>query len=153
MILDFELPELDRKATKVKVEEHLEKYRMCKYLTFEERETSLTASPEPRYHGPTNLTSDQTGSIAIYNVDEQQKRKSFCQHTEWAVKKLPKMERSLIEQRYMSEEAEYLTDYQVYNFLFQPAISEKTYSKIRWKAFYKLALNLNIVVLKVSDGK
>jgi ArpU family phage transcriptional regulator len=146
--LDFELPELDRKATQEKVEENLAKYRLFKYLDFEEREVSITASSTPRYHGATNVTSDQTGSIAIYNVDGQHMRKQFCERIEWAVKRLPKMERFLIEKRYMCEDAEYLTDLKVYCFEFQPPISERTYSKIRWKAFYKLALNLNIAITK-----
>jgi hypothetical protein len=76
LILNFELPELDRKATQAKVEENLANYRLFKYLEFEEREASVTASSTPRYHGPTNVTSDQTGTIAIHNVDEQQ-RKNF----------------------------------------------------------------------------
>jgi ArpU family phage transcriptional regulator len=146
--MSFELPELDRKATQAKVEEHLEKYRLFKYLTFEEREASITSSSTPRFHGSTNQTSDQTASIALYNVDEQEKRKQFCERTERAVKRLPKMERFLIEERYMSEDAEYLTDYNVYCFKFQPPISERTYVKIRWKAFYKVALNLNIAITK-----
>jgi ArpU family phage transcriptional regulator len=146
--LDFELPELDRKATKRKVEEHLEKYRLFKYLTFEERESSITASSTPRYHGATNQTSDQTGSIAIHNVDEQEKRKQFCLRTERAVKHLPPMERFLIEARYMSEDSEYITDLAVYCHRFKPPISHVTYDKIRWKAFYRLALNLNIAVTK-----
>lgn len=148
--MSFELPELDRKATQRKVEEHLEKYRLFKYLTFDEREASITASPEVRYHGPTNETGDQTGSIAIYNADEQLYRKRFCERTEKAVQRLPKMERFLIEERYMSEDSEYLTDYKVYCFKFQPPISHVTYDKIRWKAFYRLALNLNIAVLKTK---
>lgn len=151
--MDFELPELDRKETKIKVEEHLEKYRLFKYLTFEEREASITASSEPRFHGPTNQTSDQTAQIATFNANEQEYRKHFCWKTERAVHRLPKMERFLIEERYMSEDAEYLTDYKVYCFKFQPPISEKTYDKIRWKAFYKLALNLNIAVLIGQEGK
>jgi ArpU family phage transcriptional regulator len=146
--LDFELPELDRKATQEKVEENLAKYRLFKYLDFEEREVSVTASSTPRYHGATNITSDQTGSIAIYNVDQQLKRKQFCERMEWAVKRLPKMERFLIEERYMSQESEYITDFNVYYHKFQPPISHMTYSKIRWKAFYRLALNLNIAVTK-----
>lgn len=146
--MSFELPELDRKATQRKVEEHLEKYRLFKYLTFDEREASITASPEVRYHGPTNEIGDQTGSIAIYNADEQLYRKRFCERTEKAVQRLPKMERFLIEERYMSEDSEYLTDYNVYCFKFQPPISAMTYAKIRWKAFYRLALNLNIAVTK-----
>jgi ArpU family phage transcriptional regulator len=149
--MDFELPELDRKATKTKVEDHLEKYRLLKYLTFDEREASITASSDPRYHGPTNQTSDQTSSIAIHNVDEQEKRKHFCFRTERAVKHLPPMERFLIEARYMSEESEYITDLTVYCHRFQPPISHVTYDKIRWKAFYRLALNLNIAVTKLSE--
>lgn len=148
--MDFELPQLDRKLTKQKVEAHLEKYRLFKYLTFEEREASVTASSDPRYHGPTNVTSDQTGSIAVYNVDETEKRKHFCQRTERAVKHLPPMERFLIEQRYMGDDSDYITDFKVYSFKFQPQISANTYDKIRWKAFYRLALNLNIAVTKIE---
>lgn len=146
--MDFELPELDRKSTKRKVEEHLEKYRLFKYLTFEEREAAITASPEIRYHGPTNQTSDQTGAIAVFNADEQDRRKQFCLRTERAVKHLPPMERFLIETRYMAEDSEYITDQVVYSFKFQPPISWVLYDKIRWKAFYRLALNLNLAVIK-----
>ncbi|MBS4188688.1 transcriptional regulator [Bacillus sp. FJAT-49705] len=149
--MSFELPELDRKATQAKVEEHLERYRLFKYLTFEEREASITASADIRYHGPTNQTGDQTGSIAIYNADEYEQRKRFCERTEKAVKRLPPMERFLIEARYMSDDSEYLTDYNVYCFKFQPPISHVTYGKIRWKAFYRLALNLNIAVTKQPE--
>lgn len=149
--MNFELPELDRKETQSALEANLEKYRLYKYLIFEELEVSITASFEERFHGPTNMTSDQTGSIAIYNTDQQRYRKDFCERLERAVQRLPKLERFLIEERYMSEDAEYMSDYQVYCFKFQPAISEKTYSKIRWKAFYKLALNLNLAIIKNND--
>lgn len=146
--LSLMIPEIDRKETQKAVEGALGQYRLFKYLTFEEREASITSSSEIRYHGPTNQTSDQTGSVATYNVDEEKIRIDFCFRVERAVNRLPKMERFLIEERYMSLETEYLTDYQVYSFKFQPPISEKTYSKIRWKAFYKLALNLNLAVIK-----
>lgn len=146
--MGFELPELDRKATQAEVEKALSKYRLFKYLTFEEREASITASSIPRYHGPTNQTSDQTAAIASYNVDEQEYRKRYCEYIERAVKRLPRMERFLIEERYMNDDSEYITDFAVYSHRFNPPISEGTYSKIRWKAFYKLALNLNVAVLK-----
>lgn len=149
--MSFVLPEIDRKATQSKVELHLEQYRLFKYLAFEEREASITASSEIRYHGPTNTTSDQTSNIAIYNADQQKYREQFIFRTEKAVDRLPKMEKFLIQERYMSSESEYLTDYNVYSHKFQPPISEKTYSKIRWKAFYKLALNLNIAVLSGEE--
>jgi ArpU family phage transcriptional regulator len=146
--VSFILPEIDRKATQQAVEGQLETYRLFKYLSFEEREASVTASTEERFHGPTNMTGDQTGSIAIYNADEQERRKRFCERIERAVQRLPKMERFLIEERYMSDDSEYITDHNVYCFKFQPPISHVTYGKIRWKAFYRLALNLNLAVTK-----
>lgn len=145
--MSFELPELDRKSTQAAVEAALDKYRLFKFLTFEDREASTTASAEVRYHGPTNQTSDQTSDIAIYNADQQKYRREYCERMERAVNRLPKMEKFLIEERYMSEDADYITDYNTYCFKFQPSISEGTYTKIRWKAFYKLALNLNIAVI------
>lgn len=146
--MSFELPELDRRATQKAVEAALEKYRLFKYLTFEEKEASITASGEIRYHGTTGQTSDQTGSVAIYNADQQRYRAEYCERIERAVARLPKMEKFLIEERYMSADSEYLTDYKVYCFKFQPPVSERTYAKIRWKAFYKLALNINLAVVK-----
>jgi len=145
------LPELDRKKTQRAVEAALEKYRIFKYLTFEEREASITVSPEPRYHAPTNQTSDQTAQVAIWNVDTQTARRKYCERIERAVHRLPRMERFLIERRYMAEDAEYITDHHVYCFEFQPPISATTYSNIRWRAFYKLALNLNIAVMRESE--
>lgn len=147
----FELPELDRKATQKEVESTLERYRIFKYLTFEEREANITASYDDIGGGKANTISDQTGSIALQNASEQEQRRKYCERIERSVKRLPKMERFLIEERYMSEDAEYLTDYKVYCFKFQPPISPVTYDKIRWKAFYKLALNLNIAVTKNTN--
>ncbi|MEY8738382.1 hypothetical protein AB9M62_01680 [Bacillales bacterium AN1005] len=57
--LSFELPEIGRKATQIRVEQHLEQYQLFKYLILEEREALITAGTEIKYHGPTNVTSDQ----------------------------------------------------------------------------------------------
>ncbi len=149
--MSFELPELDRKETQKAVEAALERYRIFKFITFEEREASTTAHIDDIGGGGSNLPGDQTGSIAVYNVDEQEKRRKYCERIERSVKRLPKMERFLIEERYMTEDAEYITDYKVYCFVFQPPISAMTYINIRWKAFYKLALNLNIAVIKSPE--
>lgn len=149
--MSFELPELDRKATQKEVELALGKYRLSKYLTFEEREAVTTSQMDDIGGGRSNMTSDQTGSIAIYNVDQQEERRRHCERIERAVKRLPPMERFLIETRYMADDAEYITDYNVYCHKFQPPISAVTYDKIRWKAFYKLALNLNIAVTKSPE--
>lgn len=151
--MSFELPELDRKATQKAVEAALERYRIYKYLTFEEREASVTGHIDTIGGGKSNLPSDQTGEIAVHNANEQERIRKYCERIERSVKRLPKMERFLIEERYMTEDSEYLTDLKVYCFKFQPPISEPTYSKIRWKAFYKLALSLNIAVTIPNDGQ
>jgi len=147
------LPELDRNKTQDAVEAALERYRIYKYLSEDEpdREAATTQSYEVRYHGQTNVTSDQTASIAIHNVDQREFRKNFCERVERAVSRLPRMEKFLIEARYLTSDAEYLTDQNVYCFKFQPPVSAGTYNKIRWKAFYKLALNLDIAVERGVD--
>ncbi|MGG4452382.1 ArpU family phage packaging/lysis transcriptional regulator [Brevibacillus porteri] len=147
--LDF-LPELDRKKTQKAVESALSKYRLYKYLSFEDREASITASYEGSEGGRSNRTSDQTGSIAAYNIDGQAERKAFCERVERVVKRLPRMERCLIEERYMGSDSEYITDYNIYNQRFNPPVSEFTYYKIKWKAFYKFALALDIQVIKTN---
>lgn len=144
--MSFELPELDRKKTQQAVEDALHKYRVFKYLTYEDKEATITPAYTERLHGPTNETSDQTAQVALHNVDEARKRNDYCEQIERTVKRLPPMERFLIENRYMSEDADYITDHNVYSFKFQPPISHVTYDKIRWRAFYKLALNLKIEV-------
>lgn len=142
----FELPELDKDRTKAAVESALEKYRIFKTILFEERETSITASYSDAPRSNTNVTSDPTAQAAIHNVDVPAERRAFCDRVERAVKRLHPKERLLIEERYMK--SDYVFDYVVYNQLFNPPISHVTYGRIRWKAFYKLALALNIQVLK-----
>ncbi|MDR6883045.1 ArpU family phage packaging/lysis transcriptional regulator [Bacillus sp. 3255] len=148
---DF-LKEIDRDLTKEAVERYLAEYRMFKHMDFESREATITAaySDMPR-SSPTNVTSDQTANIAIFNVDEPARRKKHCERLEAAVKRLPRMERLLMESRYLSDDAEYITDYNVYNHVFNPPIGATFYRKIRNKAFYKIALALDIEVYKESE--
>lgn len=144
------LPEIDRERTQAAVEAALEKYRMYKFLSSDEREATTTAAWSDMPKGFTGLTSDQTASIAIHNVDTQAHRKNYCERIERVVNRMPKMEGFLIKERYMTTEHDYITDQKVYNFSFQPQISAPTYIKIRWRAFYKLALELNLVVERES---
>jgi len=133
----FKLPELDRDRTQREIEECFERYRFYKSITFDEREVNTTASYADRPSGPTNVTSDSTAAAAIYNVDEPERRRQFCERVDRAVKKLPPRERLLITERYLKDD--YLYDWTVYQQVFNPPISKDTYAKIRWKAFYRLA--------------
>lgn len=144
--ISYPLPELDRKKTQAAVEAALEKYRIYKTITFEARETSITSSYTERLHGPTNRISDQTANVAVYNVDTPAMRKEYCERIDQAVSRLHPKEQLLIRERYLKQD--YVYDYVVDNQIFDPPISEGTYAKIRWKAFYKLALALGIGVEK-----
>ncbi|MGC6584739.1 ArpU family phage packaging/lysis transcriptional regulator [Paenibacillus sp. Dod16] len=134
------LPELDRRKTQSAVEAIFEKYRIYKTITFEVREASFTASYTERFHGPTNVTSDQTASVAIYNVDMPAARKQYCEIIESIVERLGEREQTLIRERYMKQDDVF--DYKVYNHILEPPVSKDTYTKIRTRAFYKLALAL-----------
>lgn len=134
------LPELDRRKTQSAVEAIFEKYRIYKTITFEVREASVTASYTERFHGPTNVTSDQTASVAIYNVDMPAARKQYCEIIESIVERLGEREQTLIRERYMKQDDVF--DYKVYNHILEPPVSKDTYTKIRTRAFYKLALAL-----------
>lgn len=139
---------LDKKKTKIEVEAAFERYRIYKFLNFEQRESKITTSVAPRYHGLTNVISDQTAAVAVHNVDEQKKRNEYIELIDTIVSQLPIQERFLINERYLCQEADYLTDYNIYCFKFDPPISEKTYAKIRWRAMSKIALTLEIAVKK-----
>lgn len=145
--MSFQLPELNRKETQKAVEAELEKYRIYKYLIYHARETSVTASFDDIGGGNGNLPSNPVESAAIANADEQTQREDYCNRIEEAVAQLPDIERFLIETRYMRRDADYITDLKVYNFMMDPPVSAVTYATIRWKAFYKLALTLNVEVV------
>jgi ArpU family phage transcriptional regulator len=144
------LPTAEKKRIRKAVEAALSKYRLYKYLTFDEREATITASYEAREGGRTNKTSDQTAGIAVFNVDEKEKRKAYCERVERAVKRLPRMERFLIEERYMGADSEYIMDYTIYCHRFDPPICEYTYYKIKNRAMYKLAAMLGILTHEVN---
>ncbi|MGG4090621.1 ArpU family phage packaging/lysis transcriptional regulator [Paenibacillus lautus] len=142
------LPEIDRDRTQEAVEAILERYRMYKFLSFEEREASTTSNISDIPRSFTGTTTDQTASIAIYNVDSRAQQKNFCERVERVVRRMPRMESFLIRERYMTVEHDYITDQNVYNHVFQPPISWGKYKKIRWKAFYKLASDFDVLVEK-----
>lgn len=145
--MSFDLPELDRKETQAAVESALLKYRMFKTIEYDEREVKVTASLSDMPRGKTNVTSDQTGDIAAHNIDVPAARKAYCEKVERAVKRLHPKERLLIQERYMKED--YVFDYVIFTQIM--CISEATYYKYRWKAFYKLALILNIAITKNNE--
>lgn len=126
------------------VESDLERYHIYKYSLFQERAASVTSNISDIPRGFTGTISDQTASVAVYNVDEPARRRAFCERMENAVEQLPNRERFLIQERYMKKDKPF--DYVVYSFTMDPPVSETTYSLIKNRAFILLALMLGVQV-------
>ena len=131
--------EIDRETTRQRVEQHLETARIYRQIGFVRREMKVTASPEPRYHGPTNVIGKPAEETATWNVDTEERMKEITERVERAVSRLGKMERMIIEKRYL--EAEDVYDYHVYTELH---MSERKYYRLKSKAIYKLAFMLRL---------
>lgn len=155
MSFDFpDLPEFDRRKTKATLEKVFSRYRVFKsFSSFKRKEAAITQSYSERFHGPTNQTSDQTAETAIKNVDEQERRRIYCEWIEAAVEELEEEEQFLIRERYMKSNR--VHDLQVYEFKFDPPITWTIYDEIRWSAFCKLILILDLEekVLATTDDE
>lgn len=147
--IDFELPQIDEKETRKAVEAELEKALLYKTIGYDRREATITQNYENDGSQRTNVTADQTASIAIHNVDIDDMRTRHVVRVETAVYRLARKERELIIERYLTDP--YVYDYEVYHGIMN--ISAKTYNKIRTRAFYKLAFILKIEVVKISEEK
>lgn len=139
---DFHPEDLSDNKIKIVVERVFERFRHYKYMGFTRREATITSVLSDMPRGNTNVTSDQTAQIAIYNVDSAAFMQSFCDEVEEAVNRLPSVEKILIEERYLSKDSDYITDQTVYNHKFDEkighAISRDTYIKIRKNAFKRI---------------
>lgn len=136
-----DLPKLDNKKTKNAIEGVFEKYQIFKNTIFELREATITASYQDRPSGPTNVTSDSTADIAVFNVFAPEHRRQFCKNVEQAVNQLYPKYREIIELRYLGDDMP--TDYAVYNFKMEHPVSKDTYAKLRRKAFQNLAYSFH----------
>ncbi len=135
------LPKIDRKATQKRVEEALETARIYKQIGFVRREMKSTPAYEARYHGATNKTTDMAAECAVWNVDKEREIEALCERVEKAVSRLNKKEREIIEKRYLEDES---FDYIVAG---EVGLSERTYTRTKARAFYKLAFMLKLEVL------
>lgn len=71
-------------------------------------------------------------------------QEAFCKRLETAIEGLTTLEKLIITKRYTSYDAEYVTDYQVYNNCMNPPVSRPTYNTIRDNALLKIALFMGI---------
>lgn len=140
-VFQLALMEINREETRRRVEQELERARIYKTVGFVRRETQQTPSYEPRYHGATNTTSNQIENVAIFNVDSEARLKTAYDRVNAALRCLSRMERDIINMRYLEEEE--AVDFNVYNEL---ALSERSYYRRKSRALYKMAFAMRLEV-------
>lgn len=133
---------VDEEATKDAVEKYLlqaREYRVTEYIP---EEPTITASPNVRYHGPTNVTGDQTADLAIRAADEMERQRRHIERAERAINRLGERQRRLIKVRYMEDD-----DVMDYNAAEELGFSDRHYRRIKSVAIYRLAGMLGLMML------
>jgi len=139
--ISLNIPEIDYRLTLQAVEEAFERYRIYKYCEFERLEPKTTPSYEGMPTG-SGTTSDPTAKAAIHNANTPLEMLRYCREIERKVDNLHPNEKLLLQERFMKD---YVFDYQVYNFVFNPPISESKYKEYKRNAVKKVAGALGIL--------
>lgn len=146
MQLQFNLPEIDRDATKLAVEKALEMYRYYSLQVSLNRLPSITASYSLA-PAAGNLPSSSTEQAALDNVEHEEKRMKYMNWIVSAVNRMTKTERRIIYQCYLLDEE--MFDYEIYR---EMNMSERNYYRVKSRLFYKLAFALKIEVYKGGEA-
>ena len=140
--LSFQLPQIDREATRKNVEKALETARIYKQIGVVRKEMKITPSYDPVLRNTTNKINRPTEDTAVHNVDIEREIKQTVEAVDKAVNRLGRLEREIIQRRYLRGEEEY--DCLVCQELH---LSERKYRRIKARAIYKLALMLRLEVM------
>jgi ArpU family phage transcriptional regulator len=135
------LPEIDREATRKRVENALETARIYRLYGIERRETPVTPAYNPRYHGNTNKVSQATEDVAVSNADRDAIMKDLAERVERVVKRLRFKEREIILKTYLADDL--ISDPELWPELH---VSRSTYYRIQGTALYNLAFMLRLEV-------
>lgn len=139
--LKMELLNIDKQATKDKLEEELGKYMFYKLELGEEILPNITASYSLVPPSNTNAFNSSTENIATKRILSEEKKIAHIQKVESALKRIGNFEREIIKKHYLSNE--YVTDAFMSN---EYKMSARTYSRIKSTALYKLAFALRVAV-------
>lgn len=139
-INEVNLAKIDNKATQKAVEAILEKYRIMCYAHMD-----IVPAVTPAYKltppTTTNAFHSTTEDAAINNVDYEMHKRKFIDNLMRAINKLTYQERRVIVVKYMGEEE--LFNYEA---SIQLGMSERSFYRIRNRAFYKIALSMQVEV-------
>lgn len=141
--LAFDILPIDEIETRHQVEVFLETIRVYRQIGFVRRQATLTASSDPRYHGSTNIIIRQTENIAIWNTDRAEELERKSKLLEVALERLKRVEREIIERRYMTNEDEYDSI-----LCGELGMSERKYRRVKSRAIYILACSLGLEIYK-----
>jgi len=130
---------LDEEDTLRRVAERLESARLYKKFGFIRREIKITPSYAPREHGNTNAISKSTQDVAVWNVDRDEQMKHEYEEVINAVALLSKLQRQIIEKRFLEDE-----DVRDVNVFVELEKSERTYYYAKKKAMFRLAYALRL---------
>jgi ArpU family phage transcriptional regulator len=142
---DFNLPSIDRNATRKAVETALEKYRILLLRQYDNL-PKITQSYSIIPPSNTNKFHSSTEDTAIKNVELEREMNQYLNRMIHAVNRLTQWERAIIIKRYMDKEDVY--DYEIYNDI---GMSERKYYRVKARAFYKLAFSLKIEVYEEKE--
>ncbi|MEH6977753.1 MULTISPECIES: ArpU family phage packaging/lysis transcriptional regulator [Bacillus] len=149
------LSKIDRNTTQVRLESVLESVRIYRQFGMIRKEMKVTPSYEVRYHGPTNDVRKPMEDVALFNV-QQSEREEWLEKMSLRIDQAlsrfgnsiaGKNQRDIITQRYLEDED--VCDYMIYN---EMGMSERTYRRIKSRAFYKLAFALRLEVYEVEQS-
>ncbi|MBG9615704.1 ArpU family phage packaging/lysis transcriptional regulator [Bacillus cereus] len=147
------LPKIDRAATQENVEGILESVRIYKQFGMIRKEMKVTPSYKVREHGPTHTVGKPLEDVAIANI-QQSKREEWLEKMAFRVEQalsrfgnstVGKNQRDIIVKRYLEDED--VCDYMVYN---EIGMSERTYRRVKARAFYKLSFALRLEVYETE---
>ncbi|MDN4069950.1 ArpU family phage packaging/lysis transcriptional regulator [Paenibacillus vini] len=133
--------EINREETRKRTEEELEKARVYSKVGIVRREIKNTPSYEPREHQGTNAISKPCEDVAIHNAQREMELKQAFERVEKGLRALKRMERQIIEMRYLDDED--ANDYNVYSELH---LSERSYYRRKSGALYKMAFAMGLEV-------
>ncbi|MDF2657780.1 MAG: hypothetical protein K0Q94_571 [Paenibacillus sp.] len=139
---------VDEEATRCAVEKYLLQAREYKVTEYIPQTATTTASYSDMPRSNTGDTSDQTGKIAIANVDEPERRRRHVERAEKAVSRLGSRHQKIIRMRYLDDDD--VLDYDVAGDLH---LSDRQYRRIKSVAIHRLAGILGLVMLREEDDK
>ncbi|MCP1124579.1 ArpU family transcriptional regulator [Bacillus sp. 3103sda1] len=143
------LPKIDRAATQEKLEGVLESVRIYRQFGMIRREMKVTPSYVVREHGPTHAVGNPLEDVVVANM-QQSEREEWLEKMSFRIdqalsrfgnSQAGKNQRDIIIKRYLEDED--VCDYIVYN---EIGMSERTYRRVKARAFYKLAFALRLEV-------